>query len=379
MAAVMMAYPSGDNFPGFTQQYAMYQTRAHQPHTDIAEALKVNPYARYGPVSDTPQYVNTSTRSTHYVDAHQQSSSDSQTTMAEDGTRPSLPSISNLLDIANRPQIEANMQHAQLQAQQSNSVALDHRSSMSYPAQEYSSSQRTAIPPTPPLRNDSVLDGTHSPSTISTGSSLSMPQAYYMGSSLNNVEAAEQRTLAAQRFLKRHSLPSQPNISPYGGYSGASPYNQSPGTVSNGSYCSPTDTSAIYAPGQHHHHQQQAQQPQQPQQPAGGLYHQRPLPSNFPPPPPPQQALPSPPRILEHHHHHINPSSASHFPQNQDRYICQTCNKAFSRPSSLKIHSHSHSGEKPFRCPHAGCGKSFSVRSNMKRHERGCHGGPGGI
>lgn len=73
------------------------------------------------------------------------------------------------------------------------------------------------------------------------------------------------------------------------------------------------------------------------------------------------------------HHHYISPSSAASFPQSQDRYICQTCNKAFSRPSSLRIHSHSHTGEKPFKCPHAGCGKAFSVRSNMKRHERGCH------
>ncbi|TGZ82443.1 hypothetical protein EX30DRAFT_185588 [Ascodesmis nigricans] len=73
------------------------------------------------------------------------------------------------------------------------------------------------------------------------------------------------------------------------------------------------------------------------------------------------------------HHHHSSPASQAAFPQSQDRYICQTCNKAFSRPSSLRIHSHSHTGEKPFKCPHIGCGKAFSVRSNMKRHERGCH------
>lgn len=54
-------------------------------------------------------------------------------------------------------------------------------------------------------------------------------------------------------------------------------------------------------------------------------------------------------------------------------YICPSCFKEFSRPSSLKIHEHSHSGAKPFVCPRPGCGKSFSVRSNMKRHERGCH------
>ncbi|MDI1492618.1 MAG: hypothetical protein OHK93_004400 [Ramalina farinacea] len=76
------------------------------------------------------------------------------------------------------------------------------------------------------------------------------------------------------------------------------------------------------------------------------------------------------------HHHYIAPShSASFSGQNSDRYVCPVCSKAFSRPSSLRIHSHSHTGEKPFLCPHKGCGKAFSVRSNMKRHERGCHGG----
>ncbi|KAJ5376847.1 hypothetical protein N7509_013733 [Penicillium cosmopolitanum] len=75
------------------------------------------------------------------------------------------------------------------------------------------------------------------------------------------------------------------------------------------------------------------------------------------------------------HHHYFPPSTATPYQQNHDRYICRTCHKAFSRPSSLRIHSHSHTGEKPFRCTHAGCGKAFSVRSNMKRHERGCHSG----
>ncbi|QUC18025.1 uncharacterized protein UV8b_02266 [Ustilaginoidea virens] len=73
------------------------------------------------------------------------------------------------------------------------------------------------------------------------------------------------------------------------------------------------------------------------------------------------------------HHHYLSPMHGMSYPQSQDRYICPTCSKAFSRPSSLRIHSHSHTGEKPFRCPHAGCRKAFSVRSNMKRHERGCH------
>ncbi|KAJ5860202.1 uncharacterized protein N7529_007512 [Penicillium soppii] len=71
----------------------------------------------------------------------------------------------------------------------------------------------------------------------------------------------------------------------------------------------------------------------------------------------------------------LPPSTTTPYQQNHDRYICRTCHKAFSRPSSLRIHSHSHTGEKPFRCTHTGCGKAFSVRSNMKRHERGCHSG----
>ena len=119
------------------------------------------------------------------------------------------------------------------------------------------------------------------------------------------------------------------------------------------------------------------------------MYNQRPLPSSFFPTDPPGSgdtpesngASPVDPNTPNQwqHHHYISPSTSAQFPgQAQDRYICQVCSKAFSRPSSLRIHSHSHTGEKPFLCPHEGCGKAFSVRSNMKRHERGCHGGGGG-
>ncbi|KAI0036106.1 hypothetical protein K488DRAFT_17059, partial [Vararia minispora EC-137] len=49
---------------------------------------------------------------------------------------------------------------------------------------------------------------------------------------------------------------------------------------------------------------------------------------------------------------------------------CDVCHKAFPRPSGLKTHMNSHSGEKPFPCPVANCSKSFTVRSNAKRHLR---------
>ncbi|GAV29141.1 hypothetical protein PMKS-002621 [Pichia membranifaciens] len=50
--------------------------------------------------------------------------------------------------------------------------------------------------------------------------------------------------------------------------------------------------------------------------------------------------------------------------------ICPLCRKVFNRPSGLKTHMHIHTGEKPYRCDWPGCGKYFSVRSNMIRHNK---------
>ncbi|KAI9319426.1 hypothetical protein BX666DRAFT_1926024 [Dichotomocladium elegans] len=52
------------------------------------------------------------------------------------------------------------------------------------------------------------------------------------------------------------------------------------------------------------------------------------------------------------------------------RYCCPYCDKRFTRPSSLRIHTYSHTGEKPFVCTEPGCTKRFSVHSNMRRHLR---------
>ncbi|KAI0037329.1 hypothetical protein FA95DRAFT_1529483, partial [Auriscalpium vulgare] len=49
---------------------------------------------------------------------------------------------------------------------------------------------------------------------------------------------------------------------------------------------------------------------------------------------------------------------------------CKLCEKAFPRPSGLRTHMNSHSGDKPYKCPIATCEKSFTVRSNAKRHLR---------
>ncbi|KAI8332614.1 hypothetical protein BC941DRAFT_402284 [Chlamydoabsidia padenii] len=60
----------------------------------------------------------------------------------------------------------------------------------------------------------------------------------------------------------------------------------------------------------------------------------------------------------------------NHQQQQRHRYHCQHCPKTFSRPSSLRIHIYSHTGEKPHICPYFECGRRFSVQSNMRRHIR---------
>ncbi|ORX62771.1 hypothetical protein DM01DRAFT_1259072, partial [Hesseltinella vesiculosa] len=52
------------------------------------------------------------------------------------------------------------------------------------------------------------------------------------------------------------------------------------------------------------------------------------------------------------------------------RYACKVCRKAFNRPSSLRLHMTTHTGEKPYSCIWPGCNRSFSVPSNARRHQR---------
>ncbi|KAF2468204.1 uncharacterized protein BDR25DRAFT_232895 [Lindgomyces ingoldianus] len=54
----------------------------------------------------------------------------------------------------------------------------------------------------------------------------------------------------------------------------------------------------------------------------------------------------------------------------QKKHKCKICDKRFTRPSSLQTHMYSHTGEKPFACEVEGCGRHFSVVSNLRRHRK---------
>ncbi|KAI1809741.1 hypothetical protein GGS20DRAFT_260068 [Poronia punctata] len=282
----------------------------------------------------------------------------------DDTAKCSLPSISNLLVMADAgsPTSESSppqshhsgmgsdrpsrLQHGTTYAKNgtASSTKVDTRPNSSH----YSSnghSRTAALPPTPPLSSE-AFHPYSPPSTKPLTQEPALPGSanfyYETTPPVEDVHRQQHMSSAASR------LPAQ-----------AQSYSPQAYTSN---YLNPSPMPAYYPSTLP---TAQSQMP--------GIYYQRPLPQTFPSLPVAVSLAPSSGANPWQHHHYISPSSAASFPQSQDRYICQTCNKAFSRPSSLRIHSHSHTGEKPFKCPHAGCGKAFSVRSNMKRHERGCH------
>ncbi|KNE56242.1 hypothetical protein AMAG_02075 [Allomyces macrogynus ATCC 38327] len=53
-------------------------------------------------------------------------------------------------------------------------------------------------------------------------------------------------------------------------------------------------------------------------------------------------------------------------------FVCPECGKAFARDRNLRQHAKSHrpAADRPFKCTHPGCGKSFRLKHVWKDHER---------
>ena len=54
-------------------------------------------------------------------------------------------------------------------------------------------------------------------------------------------------------------------------------------------------------------------------------------------------------------------------------HVCPFCPKVMTKLSNMKVHIRSHTGEKPFQCPH--CDYRTSVNSNLRKHinHKHCH------
>lgn len=58
-------------------------------------------------------------------------------------------------------------------------------------------------------------------------------------------------------------------------------------------------------------------------------------------------------------------------------FQCTLCEKAFNQKSALKVHMKRHTGERPYKCDY--CAMGFTQKSNMKLHMKRAHGYTGPV
>ncbi|KAM6961320.1 uncharacterized protein hivep2b [Aplochiton taeniatus] len=63
-----------------------------------------------------------------------------------------------------------------------------------------------------------------------------------------------------------------------------------------------------------------------------------------------------------------NVCKMEHKPQKPGKYVCDYCGRACAKPSVLKKHIRSHTGERPYPC--LPCGFSFKTKSNLYKHRK---------
>lgn len=49
-------------------------------------------------------------------------------------------------------------------------------------------------------------------------------------------------------------------------------------------------------------------------------------------------------------------------------FPCQLCGKIFTSVEKLKVHSYSHTGERPYKCSHGDCTKAFVSKYKLLRY-----------
>ena len=78
-------------------------------------------------------------------------------------------------------------------------------------------------------------------------------------------------------------------------------------------------------------------------------------------------------KTAKQHHHLVSLNQVherSHTGQRPYRCTHPKCKKSFSTGYSLKAHLRTHTGEKPYKCPNETCDKSFKTSGDLLKHVR---------